>query len=575
LCIGKSQEFCVVFSADDNQSLSWTTTLFNVIMFLLMKRCLKYARDNLAAGVILTLAALLLVACGADAAQIPTSPPIPMTATTTAVATMIILIDTPVPAISSPTPEPVAPTSTPYPIQTPSPIPTATRSGPKRTSPTSKPQIATGSEKISIYQSTITLPTYPIWDYLIEQVDPVYNIPVYYFNRVDFEADAPTPTPVDYEGVVLENSYLRLTFLPELGGRLYSAVVKSTGQEIFYHNPVVKPSRYGVLEPYEANWWLATGGMEWAYPTQEHGYRWGVPWEYRVTQSIDEATIILSDTAPDRVGAEVSVTLKANSPIFTVSPKLTNAGPETGPVQFWLNAALSLSPDSMSPDTQFIAPTEKIVVHSRGEAGWTVPGARELVPWPEVGPTDLSQYSNWANYLGFFVPDIQAPFMAAYNPDTDLGVVRLFEPGAVPGHKLFAFGPNFPDRSYTDDDSQYFEIWGGANNGFWPEDDIELASGESLAWQESWWPLARLSGLTWANRHIALNLEAEQLSLLVAHPLQGRLQVLAGAESLIDETFTADPTAPLRWNIPATGKQTQVTILDMNDTVLLDYCPEG
>jgi hypothetical protein len=62
--------------------------------------------------------------------------------------------------------------------------------------------------------------------------------------------------------------------------------------------------------------------------------------------------------------------------------------------------------------------------------------------------------------------------------------------------------------------------------------------------------------------------------LLVAHPLQGRLQVLAGDKFLIEETFTAEPTTPLRWKIPATGHPLQVKILDMNDTVLLDYCPE-
>jgi len=68
---------------------------------------------------------------------------------------------------------------------------------------------------VRVYQTTITLPTYPFKDYLVEQLDPVYNIPVFYFNRAAFEAAAPTPTPLDYTGVVLENPYLRLTFMPE------------------------------------------------------------------------------------------------------------------------------------------------------------------------------------------------------------------------------------------------------------------------------------------------------------------------------------------------------------------------
>jgi hypothetical protein len=431
------------------------------------------------------------------------------------------------------------------------------------------------STGLKISETTITLPTYPIWDYLIERTDSVYNIPVFYFNRLEFEAAAPRPTPVTYIGIVLENAYLRLTFLPELGGRLYSAVVKATGQEIFYHNPVVKPSRYGVLVPYEANWWLATGGMEWTYPTQEHGYRWGVPWEYETNLYGDRATITLRDIAPGRVGVEVTVTLPIDSAAFSVAPKLFNAGSEIVPIQFWLNAALSLAPGSMSPQTQFVVPVDKVVVHSRGEEGWSIPETQAEIPWPLVGQTDLRDYRQWANYLGFFVPNMEAPFIGAFNPETNLGVVRLIEPGTVPGTKLFAFGSDFPDRSYTDDDTQYFEIWGGANPGFWPEDDILVASGETLAWQEDWWPLAGLGGLTWANQHAAIYLSQSEdiyrLSALVSRPEHGTLKVQAGDTTIFTASFTGDPMVPLQWEFAATDATVRVQLTDDSGNVLLDY----
>ena len=427
---------------------------------------------------------------------------------------------------------------------------------------------------MQVYETTITLPTYPIRDYLTEQIDPVYNLPVYYFQRQAYESVQPTSTPVDYTGVVLENDYLRLTFLPELGGRLYSAIIKATGQEIFYHNKVVKPSRYGILDPYEANWWLATGGMDWAYPTQEHGYRFGVRWDYKVTQTATGATITLSDTAPDRVGVEVQVSLPANSAAFTVNSTLTNNTDHTVPVQFWLNAVLALAPDTMSPHTQFTLPTDEIVVHSRGESGWDVSGEKKISPWPEVGPTNLSDYSQWADYLGFFIPYMDNPFMGAYNPETDLGVVRLVEPAAIPGNKLFAFGPSFLDRSYTDDDSQYFEIWGGVNTGFWPEDDVPVSAGDSLQWQESWWPLAGLGGITWANEHAALFVSQDNndynLSLAVAHPLKGAITILDGETTLLTEPFQTDPATPLYWSFSANEPVT-IQITDNNHNPILEY----
>jgi hypothetical protein len=168
-----------------------------------------------------------------------------------------------------------------------------------------------------------------------------------------------------------------------------------------------------------------------------------------------------------------------------------------------------------------------------------------------------------------------ASFMGAYNPDGDLGVVRLIEPGTVPGNKLFAFGSNFPDRSYTRNDSQYFEMWGGANTGFWPEDDVEVPPGGILQWQESWWPVAGLGGLTWANQHAAVHLdqtgETALVSLLVSQPGRGRLEILGGEEVLLSKAVSANPAIPLQWHIPVTALPLRVKLLDNNAAVLLDY----
>lgn len=422
-----------------------------------------------------------------------------------------------------------------------------------------------------ISETTRTLSTYPLWDFLVEQPDPLYNMPVYYFNRAEFEAVNPAPVPVEYTAVVLENDYLTLTFLPELGGRLYSAVVKSTGQEIFYQNPVVKASRYGILQPPEANWWLATGGIEWAYPTQEHGYRFGIPWDYTVSQTAQGATITLSDSAPDRVSVSVEVTLPVDKPYFTIVPTLTNNGAITVPVQMWLNGAMTLGAETMSPETQFIVPVEAVIVHSRGGNGWDIPGEKESMSWPIAAGKNLRVYHQWADYLGFFIPSMQAPFIGVHNPDTNVGLVRLVEPGAVPGTKVFAFGQNFYDRSYTDNGSQYFELWGGLNTGFWPEDDIQVASGQSLSWQESWWPMAKFGPVTWANDHVALSIQDNTVALLWAQTHTAHLDIFDTAGNLlVSETVAAYPTLSQQWTVEATSFRVQIS--DEAGTALLNYC---
>lgn len=528
-----------------------------------MKSCRPSARHSLIIPVALLLAATLIMGCGLSAVQLQTFP----------VKDQTVVIAAAAPWAGSPP----AATATLVPESTPTTATTAAHSNktaaPEKTPSTTRPAGSQGPVQVS--ETTITLPTYPFRDYLVQQFDPVYNMPVFYFNRPAYEAAAPTPAPVDYTGLVVENPYLRLTFLPELGGRLYSAVVKATGQEIFYHNPVVKPSRYGGLQPVEANWWLATGGMEWAYPTYEHGYRYGLPWEYTVEQAAGGVTVTLQDVGPDRVSASVEVILPADSAAFTVRPRLVNNTGGPVPVQFWLNAALTLGSASMSPQTRFILPADQVVIHSRGDEGWSIAAAQQPIEWPQVAQADLGQYSQWANYLGFFVPYLEAPFMGAYNPATDLAVARLIEPGHVGGTKIFAFGPDFPDRSYTDDGSQYFEIWGGVNTGFWPEADVTVPPGEVLQWQEEWWPLAGLGGLTWANEHTAVHFSRADnqytLSLLLSQPRQGKLAILGEQETILSSSFSASPAQPLRWQFTAAALPVQIQVIDSSNVTLLDY----
>ncbi len=532
---------------------------------------------KIAAGGVLLLAAILVTAC-TEHNSFPPEAAESMAlaaATSTPVSTFT---RTPVPPATATVTSMIF-TVTPSATVTNSPTPTKTR---RSIEPAAKPTPAPPTQaslaaKVKAYKIDVTLPTYPFRDFLIEQIDPVYNMPILFLNRSEYEASAPTPTPVDYTAVVLENPYLRLTFLPELGGRLYSAVVKATGQEIFYHNPVIKPSRYGGLQPVEANWWLAAGGMEWAYPTQEHGYRWGVPWAYELDQTENGVTITLRDVGPNRVGAEVTVMLADDSAKFTVEPKLINKASTEVPVQFWLNAALALAPGSMSPKTSFVLPAEAVVVHSRGGAGWTLPEAQEEADWPVAGGVDLSDYYQWTDFLGFFVPNIDSPFVGAVNPESALGVVRLIEPGAVPGTKLFAFGKDFAYRDYTDDSSQYFEIWGGVNAGFWPEEDIILDRGETLQWQESWWPVAGLKGITWATSQMAIYLTKEAgrytLSALVSRPMEGEVVVLADDRPIFTNSFAADPTTLLKWQFASVDGPVQILITDNREVPVLEYAP--
>jgi hypothetical protein len=201
------------------------------------------------------------------------------------------------------------------------------------------------------------------------------------------------------------------------------------------------------------------------------------------------------------------------------------------------------------------------------------------------GDRDLSHYANWRQWLGVFVQQSDQSFVGAYNHATDLGVVRLFSPQAVPGVKLFAFGPDFGDRGhYTDDGSQYFELWGGPNRTFWPADDIQLPSGGEIAWDETWQPFTGIGGLTYANERATLFVDRSEsqvdLGLNASTPVQGWLRLLTEQgerEQIVWESaVTLSPDAPLRQSITlpvdmAASASLRVQLADQSENVLLDY----
>jgi len=368
-----------------------------------------------------------------------------------------------------------------------------------------------------VYETNITLSSYPYQSYLRERADGRHNFKIVWLDRTAYNAASPQPQPRVLGAVVLENDYLCLTFLPELGGRLYTCTFKPSQQNIFYQNPVLKPSYWGPLSRDE-NWWLAVGGMEWALPVHEHGYEWGLPWSYQVERGDDQASIILRDSvAKGRLRAEITVTLPREQAYFVVQPRLVNPTSQAISCQFWLNAALTLGSASASANTEFIYPTRRMIVHSTGERG--LPGERQMMSWPTYDGRDWSRYGNWRNWLGVFVPEVQEGFAGAYNHDTELGIVRVFPPEAVPGLKLFAFGTDFVSRSeYCDDESDYFEMWAGPCRTFWPEDDVSVEPGQSLTWSEVWLPFTNIGGIDRANTELIAKADVQgvQVNLGVA-----------------------------------------------------------
>ena len=477
-------------------------------------------------------------ASSASVATPPTTRPTPRPSIVVAFETATVAA----PSVA-PTEQP-APPSPPLAIDAPTPTltaPLATHASPPISSLSPAP-LAAAEPWIS--ETTITIPTY---DYEVAFLPTAPDDAVYPYPRLD-PSLVGLPSPRTYRAIVLQNGFVAVTILPELGGRVYRWVDKATGENLLYENPVVKPTGWGYR-----GWWLAAGGIEWAFPASEHGLNEYRPWTATTGTTPYGLSVTVSDV-DSRTGMEVGATisLDAGHTWITMQPYARNGTAEPHPYQLWLNAMLALSGNTMSGQTRFIIPAAEVVVHSTGDGG--APGSGATMGWPSHNGRDMSLYGNWTGYLGFFAPNVAHGFTGVYDTAADQGVVRVFNPGWPAGTKIF--GPaTLPPSLWTDDGSSYVELWSGATNSFWA--DATLGPGETFSWTEQWYPVSGLGGLSTANRVAALRLaEAGGVvegTVAVPAAFSGRAQLLVGEQVAGEWPLTIVPGQVFRatWSRPA------------------------
>ncbi len=378
---------------------------------------------------------------------------------------------------------------------------------------------------IQVGVTMLTIDTYPYAAFVEVRHSDAFNMDYPWLDWSAYEASSPHPMPHDYLAVVVENAWLRLTFLPELGGRLYGVTVKATGEELLYQNEVIKPNHWG--PPDDQQWWLAAGGIEWCLPVDEHGYEWGLPWDYHVSTAAEGATVTLWDTlAADRIRARISVFLPADRAAFQIIPRLENPTGEAVTFKFWHNALLAPgAANTVGPELRFVVPIDVVTVHSRGDN--YLPGEGEPMNWPVHDGVDYSRLGNWNRWLGFFArPQAGKDWAGVYDAAARRGLARVFPHQVAVGVKGFGlgWGDRIPPSTWTEDDGGFYvELHGGPSPTFW--DTLTLNAGESLEWTETWLPVQDLPALSVATEEGALGLQAVDGDLELA-VLSARQRVL-------------------------------------------------
>ncbi len=372
-----------------------------------------------------------------------------------------------------------------------------------------------------------------------------------------FEKISHTKRPQVWQAIHLENAWVRLMILPELGGRIQVAVDKTNGYDFFYRNNVIKPALVGLAGP-----WVS-GGVEFNWP-QHHRPATFLPMDWTIERESDGAvTVWCSDHDPfARMKGAHGIRLRPDSNVVEVRVRVFNRSEDVQTFLWWSNVAVAVNDDYQSffpTDVHWVADHAK-----RATATYPrVDGRYYGVDYPSRVDGDrpdgdrIDWYRNIPVPTSYMVVETQDDFFGGYDHGREAGFVHWADHRFVPGKKQWTWG-NAPfgwawDRQLTDSDGPYVELMAGAFTDNQPDFSF-LAPGETKAFSQFWYPIRKIGPAQQATLDAALAFRAEpgaestrvRVGVAVTTPRAGvLLQVLdeAGAV-LVSECCDVSPGEP-------------------------------
>jgi tetratricopeptide (TPR) repeat protein len=356
----------------------------------------------------------------------------------------------------------------------------------------------------------ITLPTYRL---LGENRNPVfhsqYGVAHIYPYTLQDEIAA-EPTEVTYRTLNLENEYLRVSVLPDLGGRVYSVYDKVSEHEVFYKNDTIKFSPLAIRGAF------FSGGLEFSFPVA-HAPTTADPVNWEIWEEEDGSASIMIGGLEHMGGMRWSIKLSLypNRCALSQDVWLHNPTPIPGRYHYWTNASL----DS-DDQTEFIYPLQRVRSYEfAGTTSWPVarldlvtdepglPGMEGVPMWPAErmhDPFNFRWEKNMLAQVSIFGRDVTWDYFGAWRHSTNTGYAHFARYQDVSGMKLWSWGQSevgiVNQTALMDDGSLYAETQCGAME---TQLDFDfLPPGKTRTWREWWLPLRHMGGLTCASEDV-------------------------------------------------------------------------
>lgn len=314
---------------------------------------------------------------------------------------------------------------------------------------------------VKVWQEKVVIPTYEVGQ-------PEKN-PIFLEKRVYQGSSGKVyPNPViekisdekvdkEYDAIYLENKYVKIMLLPELGGRVQMAYDKVKERHFVYYNRVIKPALVGLTGP-----WIS-GGIEFNWP-QHHRPSTFEATDYKIEENADGSITAWCSEVEKMFGQKgmAGFTLHPNKAYLEIKVKLFNRTSMPQTFLWWANPAVVVNDGYQS-----VFPPDVWGVYDHGK--------RDSSRFPIATGTyykvdyssgvDISRYKNIPVPTSYMAVASDYCFMGGYENDTKGGILHVADRNVSPGKKQWTWGhSDFGqawDRNLTDEDGPYIEIMCG------------------------------------------------------------------------------------------------------------------
>lgn len=429
---------------------------------------------------------------------------------------------------------------------------------------------------VKVWQETLTLPT---WTAGNEDVNPMFlekrvyqgsSGAVYPYGVIDTLTGEREMR--EYQGIWMENDFIRILLLPELGGRIHRAWDKVNQRDFVYYNDVVKPALVGLLGP-----WIS-GGIEFNWP-QHHRPTTFMPVDFTIQPGEHgEQTVWMGEVEPMRgLQLMAGFTLYPDRALVEITGKVFNGNATPRHFLWWANPAVKGGDDHQS-----VFPPDVTAVFDHGK--------RDVSAFPIATGTyykidysagvDISRYKNVPVPTSYMAEKSNYDFVGAWHHGENGGLLHVADHHISPGKKQWSWGHGefgqAWDRQLTDENGPYIELMTGVFTDNQP-DFTWLAPYEEKVFVQNFLPYSELSSVQNASIRLLMRLERKSPQLMVGlyavAPLHGVRVEIREAEKILWSTHvTLEPGQSWQETLDeCLPQRLTMTVFDSDDRILLQY----